>query len=152
MEGLIIAIVIFVISSVLGKDKKKEKPTKQMPPFSPQKAPPVKPTKPRPQLKSLEDFANEVFGQLNEKAAQKPVQQIDLPQTTEVEATSQQVTQEVKEVRQSTRPKLAESKRTLVQQATSSQIDFVPRTRKQFTQAMVMAEILGPPKAKQRKS
>ncbi len=39
MEGLIMMIIIAVISSVLGKGKKTDEPTKQMPPFSNQKVP-----------------------------------------------------------------------------------------------------------------
>ena len=46
-----------------------------MPPFSNQEVPrestPVEPKQQRPKVKTLEDFANEVFGQLNEKIEPK---------------------------------------------------------------------------------
>ena len=151
MEGLIIAIIIAVISSLFSKDKKKEKPTKQMPPFSNQEVPrewtPVEqPKQQRPKVKSLEDFANEVFGQLNEKSEPKkqPVYEVK-------EEPVQPVVQEVvKKERSFTRPELGAT-RPIVQQAKKSSFNVVPQTQQQLMQAIVTSEILGPPKAKQRK-
>ncbi|MEG0472212.1 MAG: hypothetical protein RR588_07730, partial [Solibacillus sp.] len=68
MEGIIIAIIMFVLSSLFskGKAEDKKKQTKPMPPFSNQPAPrpreEVRPSRVETkQPKSLEDFANEIF-------------------------------------------------------------------------------------------
>ena len=150
MEGLILAIVIAVISSVLGKDKKKDKPAKPMPPFSNQEVPrewsPVEPKQERPKVKTLEDFANEVFGQLNEKVDPKK----QIVREVKEEPVQPVMREVVKKERTSTRPELGAS-RPIVQQAKKSSLNVVPRTQHQLMQAIVTSEILGPPKAKQRK-
>ena len=151
MEGLIMMIIIAVISSVLGKGKKKDEPTKQMPPFSNQEVPrqskPVEqPKQQRPKVKSLEDFANEVFGQLNEKT--EPKRQV--VREVKEEPVQPVVREVVKKERTSTRPELG-AKRPIVQQAKKSSFNVVPQTQQQLMQAIVTSEILGPPKAKQRK-
>lgn len=150
MEGLILAIVIAIISSVLGKDKTKDKPAKPMPPFSNQEVPrewsPVEPKQERPKVKTLEDFANEVFGQLNEKVEPKKQVVRELKR----EPVRPVVQEVVKKERTSTRPELGAS-RPLVQQAKRKPFNVVPRTQQQLMQAIVTSEILGPPKAKQRK-
>ncbi len=121
-----------------------------MPPFSNQEVPrewsPVEPKQERPKVKTLEDFANEVFGQLNEKV--EPKKQV----VREVkEEPVQPVVQEVvKKERTSTRPELGAT-RPIVQQAKKSSFNVVPQTQQQLMQAIVTSEILGPPKAKQRK-
>ena len=151
MEGLIIPIIIAVISMLFSnKNKKNEKPTKQMPPFSNQEVPrewsPIEPKQERPKVKTLEDFANEVFGQLNEKL--EPKKQV----VHEVkEEPVQPVVQEaVKKERTFTRPELGAT-RPIVQQAKRASFNVVPQTQQQLMQAIVTSEILGPPKAKQRK-
>ena len=116
MEGLILAIVIAIISSVLGKDKTKDKPAKPMPPFSNQEVPrewkPVESKQERPKVKTLEDFANEVFGQLNEKV--EPKKQV--VREVKEEPVQPVVREVVKKERTSTRPELGAS-RPIVQQA-----------------------------------
>ena len=150
MEGLILPIVIAVISSVLGKDKTKNKPAKPMPPFSNQEVPrewsPVEPKQERPKVKTLEDFANEVFGQLNEKMEPKKqvVREVEAPPVQPV------MREIVKKERTSTRPELGAT-RPIVQQAKKQSFNVVPRTQHELMQAIVTSEILGPPKARQRK-
>ena len=143
-------IIIAVISSVLGKGKKKDEPTKQMPPFSNQEVPrewsPVEPKQERPKVKTLEDFANEVFGQLNEKT--EPKKQV--VREVKEEPVQPVVREFVKKERTSTRPELGAS-RPILQQAKKSSFNVVPKTQQQLMQAIVTSEILGPPKAKQRK-
>src|SRR5690606_34485144 len=78
MEGLIIMVIVFIVSTLFGKGKEQQqkKETKQMPPFSSQPAPRKQEVQRRTEQsrpKTSEDFANEVFGQLNEKV--KPVSQ-----------------------------------------------------------------------------
>ena len=143
-------IIIAVVSSLFSKGKQKEQPTKQMPPFSNQEVPrewsPVEPKQERPKAKTLEDFANEVFGQLNEKV--EPKKQVVREVKQEV---VQPVLREVvKKERMTTRPELGAT-RQIVQQAKKSSLNVVPRTQRQLMQAIVTSEILGPPKAKQRK-
>ena len=143
-------IIIAVISSVLGKGKKTDEPTKQMPPFSNQEVPrewsPVEPQQQRPKVKSLEDFANEVFGQLNEKV--EPKKQV--VREVKEEPVRPVVQEFVRKERTSTRPELGAT-RPIVQQAKKSSFNVVPQTQQQLMQAIVTSEILGPPKAKQRK-
>ena len=143
-------IIIAVISSVLGKGKKKDEPTKQMPPFSNQEVPrewsPVEPKQERPKVKTLEDFANEVFGQLNEKV--EPKKQV--VREVKEEPVRPVVQEFVRKERTSTRPELGAT-RPIVQQAKKSSFNVVPQTQQQLMQAIVTSEILGPPKAKQRK-
>ena len=143
-------IIIAVVSSLFSKGKQKEQPTKQMPPFSNQEVPrewsPVEPKQERPKVKTLEDFANEVFGQLNQKVEPKKqvVREVEIPPVQPV------VREVLKKERTSTRPELGAS-RPIVQQAKKSSFNVVPKTQQQLMQAIVTSEVLGPPKAKQRK-
>ena len=149
MEGLIIMIVMFVLSTLFTKDKDKQKETKSMPPFSNQQIPREgtreEPRRERPKVRSLDDFAKEVFGQLSEKAE---------PAQAAREIVKEPVVEPVREVirgeRKSTRPELGAS-RPIVQRAKRESHVVVPRTREQLVQAVITSEILGPPKAKQRK-
>ena len=143
-------IIIAVVSSLFSKGKQKEQPTKQMPPFSNQEIPqewsPVEPKQERPKVKTLEDFANEVFGQLNEKV--EPKKQV--VREVKEEPVQPVVREIVKKERTSTRPELGAT-RPSVQQAKKQSFNVVPRTQHELMQAIVTSEILGPPKAKQRK-
>ena len=150
MEGLIMMIIIAVVSSLFSKGKQKEQPTKQMPPFSNQEVPrewtPLEPKQERPKVKTLEDFANEVFGQLNEKV--EPKKQV--VREVKEEPVQPVVREFVKKERTFTRPELGAS-RPIIQQAKKQPFNVVPQTQQQLMQAIVTSEILGPPKAKQRK-
>mgnify|MGYP003531939086 CR=1 FL=1 len=153
MEGLIIMLVMIAISSLFNKAKNKEQPkkeTQQMPPFSSQPAPRTQPTRPNTRTqnrsKTLEDFASEVFGQLNEKTktvvqkVEQPIE-LELPKETPVQVIE--------------RPKMAQSKRTLTERPLTEKLkqqseglQVVPQNKKQLMQAIVMAEVLGPPKSR----
>ena len=160
MEGLIIAIILGIITSLFNRGKKEEtkKPTKpmQMPPFSNQPAPrqqkEVRPVQQQNPRKSLEDFANEVFGQLNEKS--KPVvQKVETVPPVQVEKPRQRqpvVEQTTRSQSTNTNRSLAE--RPIVQKLKqqSEALQVVPSNQRELMQAIVMSEILGPPKAKQR--
>lgn len=142
-------IVLGLISSLFGKKDEQKKKSKPMPPFNnpsaPQKPAPQRTQTERP--KSLEDFANEIFGQLNEKKADvKPVM-VDVPKPI-VEPAIEKV-RETREMSRpaSTRPPLEE--RPLVKKLKQEPaFQVVPKNQKQVMQAVVMAEILGKPKAK----
>ena len=143
-------IVLGLISSFFGKKDEQKKKTKNMPPFSNPKVP-EKPTPARTQTdrpRSLEDFANEIFGQLNEKR----VETVE-PKLAPVDIVQQQYIEPVKQTREemkrpvSTRPSLEE--RPLVKKLQQEQaFNVVPKNQKQLMQAIVMSEILGKPKAK----
>ncbi len=150
MEGLIIVIVISIISALFNKDKKKPQQQKQnsMPTFGqqqiPEKSDPVPQTR-KPAAASLEDFANEIFGQLNEKTEQKPpTVKVTPPEPVVVASARESIRSN-----RSDRAPLAERAITkkIVQQ--EQKIKFVPKSREDLVQAIVMAEVLGQPKAKQ---
>ena len=161
MEGLIIAIILGIITSLFNKGKKddNQKSPKQMPPFSSQQAPrqqkEVRPAQQQNSRKTLEDFANEVFGQLNEKS--KPVvQKVEtvLP-PIQVEKPIERQPKPV--VEQTTRSQSTNSNRVLTERPIvqklkqqSEALQVVPSNQRELMQAIVMSEILGPPKAKQR--
>ena len=160
MESLIIFVIIGIISSLFNKGKEqpeKQKPSKQqMPSFGqqtiPEKSNPV-PEKQRPAAKSLEDFANEIFGQLNEKVEQqKPQQQRQsqtVPVTPTVETARQVAIEQAKAAeRRSERPPLGD--RPLTKKLSTESISFAPKSRKDLVQGLIMAEVLGPPKAKRK--
>lgn len=154
MEGLIIVIVISIISALFNKDKKKPQQQKQnsMPTFGqqqiPEKSDPVPQTR-KPAARSLEDFANEIFGQLNEKTEQKrPTVKVTPMEPVKVAPVVETV-RETFQSNRSERAPLAERAITkrIVQQ--EQKINFVPKSREDLVQAIVMAEVLGRPKAKQ---
>lgn len=162
MESLIIFIIIGIISALFNKDKKqpeKQKPSKQqMPSFGqqtvPEKSKPV-PQKQRPAARSLEDFANEIFGQLNEKVEEQKPQARQSQRIPEVIApavaeTSRELAIEQAKAaeRRSERPPLGE--RSLTKKLTEQSIPFAPKSRADLVQGIIMAEVLGPPKAKRK--
>ena len=149
MEGLLVMILMFVLSTLFTKDKNKQKETKQMPPFSNQRNPREstreEPRGERPKVRSLDDFAKEVFGQLSEKA--EPAQAV---RERVEEPVVEPIREAIRGERKSTRPELGAS-RPIVQRTKKESRVAVPRTREQLVQAVITSEILGPPKAKQRK-
>lgn len=160
MEAIIIAIIIGIITSIFnkGKTETEKKPSKQMPPFSNQPAPrqqkEVRPAQQQNRPKTLEDFANEVFGQLNEKA--KPVEQkVETVPPIQVEKPIQRQMQPVVEqtsYSQSTNSNRVLTERPIVQKLKqqSDSLQVVPSNKRELMQAIVMSEILGPPKAKRK--
>ena len=159
MEGLIIMIIVFIVSSLFNKGKEQpKKESKQMPPFSSQPAPrkqEVKPKQATNRPKTLEDFANEVFGQLNEKA--KPILQHMEPQPQVPAPVEQPVIEPVKPVvnRRSENSSEARSlkERPIVAMAkreAAQAFQVVPSSQRDLMQAIIMTEVLGPPKAKRK--
>lgn len=152
-------VIIFIISSLIN-NKGKNKEQKPMPPFGQKEIPKDNapaPQKARPVVKSLEDFANEVFEQLNGKT-QPPKEVIVKPAQQELpvfEKAEQQFDREVlkrAQERKSNRAELAANRpllKKLQQKKTASYA--VPNTKEQLVQAIITSEIFGPPKAKQHK-
>lgn len=156
MEGLIIMIIIFVVSSLLGKGKEQQKKeSNQMPPFSSQPAPRKQEVEQRTEQrrpKSLEDFANEVFGQLNEKA--KPVAQ---QMTQELPKQVEKPVIEAKRVITDARIDNPNSARSLKERPIvalakkeAEAFQVVPTSQRDLMQAVIMTEVLGPPKSRRR--
>lgn len=156
MEGLIIAVILGIITSLFNKGKKEDnkKPTKQMPPFSsqpaPRQKPEVRPARSQNRPKTLEDFASEVFGQLNEKS--KP--EVETPAPIKVDIPRREVSREgfenkpLFEKTPSTRQLKERPIVQMIKQQEEQSLHVVPSTQRELMQAIVMSEILGPPKAK----
>lgn len=150
MEGLLIALLIGLVTSFLNKkDDKKAKETK---PFMPQKQAPQhttqahrkeRPKRPKFEVKSLEDFTREVMTQLQTKPE---------PKSKDVVETVQQVAKQKEEpqVRKPLEERVKERQQTVrvVEEKTSG--FELPTNRQRLRQAIIMTEILGKPKAKQR--
>lgn len=159
MEGLIIMIIVFIVSSLFNKGKEQpKKESKQMPPFSSQPAPrkqEVQPKKSPDRPKTLEDFANEVFGQLNEKA--QPILQKIEPQPLVPKPVEQPVMEPVQPV-VNRRPENSTEARSskerpivaMAKQEAAQAFQVVPSNQRDLMQAIVMTEVLGPPKAKRK--
>ena len=156
MSGLIFPLIILAISAIINNaSKNKKQNDKQMPPFNskPVQKPvhtPAQSTERQP-ARTLEDFANEIFGQLNEKAKPTPPvveQPLQAPPPVQAQVQERVVTPSV------ARPKMRTemSERPLVTKLKEQNDSFtvVPKNKKAIMQAVVMSEILGPPKAKQR--
>lgn len=164
MEGLIIMIIIGIISSVFSQ-KGKAKDGKQMPPFSNKSVPTQEPrqaTTSRP--KSLEDFANEIFGQLEQKqpeqkrevilpkTVEKPKAEMAMPVNERPKRTFEQRVKEPENKLETSRGRvnIEQTARVKQMQEKTKPVFVTPRTQETLVQAIVTAEILGPPKAKQR--
>jgi hypothetical protein len=165
MEGIIIMVIMIALSTLFNKGKQEQKKSpKQMPPFSSEPAPrkqqqPARPTMQQSKPRTLEDFANEIFGQLNEKAEQMPVPKpVELPKEKQarpkfVETVEETVTSKVEARAELThRASRTLTERPLVKQLKQqeSPLNVVPSNQRELMQAIVMSEILGPPKAKQK--
>lgn len=127
-----------------------------MPPFSKQQMPkplypPVQTTERNRPAKSLEEFTNEIFGQLTQKS--QPI-----PELVTEPVLEQKVAEPVSRANNKRAPMRTEvtekQERPLVQkikeQETNDPFYVVPTSKKQLMQAIIMSEVLGPPKAKQR--
>ena len=156
MSGLIFPLIILAISAIINNaSKNKKQNDKQMPPFNSKSVQkpvhtPAQSTERQP-ARTLEDFANEIFGQLNEKVKPAPPvveQPLQAPPAVHAQVQERVVPPSV------ARPKMRTemSERPLVTKLKEQNDSFtvVPKNKKALMQAVVMAEILGPPKAKQR--
>lgn len=157
MEGLIIMVVLALITRLFSGKNDENKQQKQpsspsaMPPFSNdrptiQKVEPRKPLRserPKVEVKSLEDFAQEVFGQLQQKAEVKQV-----PTPVAVEPVPTPPVQSSRPVFKN-RAELGEGRTILQKEKQKKATVSMPKLRQDLVQAVIMAEVLGPPKARQ---
>ncbi|WP_155591647.1 hypothetical protein [Lysinibacillus cavernae] len=159
MEQLIIFVIIAIVSSIFGKSKNK-KPQKQMPPFNKDTAvePPVmEGTTPNRtgRAQSFEDFAREFIGDWipeNEKVEEskkfieeqvkKEIPSYIAPPVIPADVSSRSSNRE-------SRGRLAAGKKEVETVATTSTFQL-PQSKNDLMQAIVVAEILGPPKTKRK--
>ncbi|MEK9198755.1 hypothetical protein ACH0B5_04885 [Ureibacillus sp. 179-F W5.1 NHS] len=163
MEGIILMVVIFIVSSLFGgKEKKEQKP---MPPFNnkqtTQKSQTSNKVERRETRKSLEDFASEVFQQLNDKTATRTPQRSMEKSAQEVARRATKIEKDLsKPVTKNARPSLDANRSNRSSSITRVKNtkgkmkqreigNFVPTNREALVQAIITSEILGPPKAKQ---
>ncbi|MGE7090857.1 hypothetical protein ACQKII_05225 [Lysinibacillus sp. NPDC048646] len=168
MEQLIIFAIIAIVSSLFGKSKNnKQQQQKQMPPFNKDEQPqspvimeteevkPQRPTRPTIKTQSFEDFAREFLG---DRKAEKPRVE------ARVKPVEEKVTEQIPSYmappliptepssRTTNRPslgRLAAGKKE-VNVATTNKGFQLPNSKKALMQAVVMAEVLGSPKAKRK--
>lgn len=157
MEGLIIFIVVAVISSILGKNKDAKKQSEQMPTFNPNakqaSAEPqrTRSKKERPTIQSFEELAKEFLHEVKDSLEQsKPEVKPVVTEASEVQRMS--TPRESMESRLENR-KNAEGRVNHETKRPTKGNDFITpvikSSPKALVQAVVMAEMLGPPKAKQ---
>lgn len=144
-------VVLFIISSLLSGNKK-QKEQKPMPPFSNKNAPVFEQKRQQQPKKArtLEDFASEIFQQLNEKANPTVQPEVKMEKPTVVNEKSQN-SRPTFDVNRSSKQlaKVTENQQHDV--IKSKEIgSFIPKDRDALVQAIITSEILGTPKAKQR--
>lgn len=165
MEQLILFAIIAIVTSLFGKSKNKEQ--KQMPTFDkdakPQ--PPVftnteeqKHQRPTINTQSFEDFARKFLGDIQDEQPQKdiPKKYVQPVEIEVAEQTPSYVAPPFKPTdthqRKIERPsigRMATGKKE-VQETSAHQTFALPTSKKALMQAVVMAEVLGPPKAKRK--
>ena len=156
LESLIIFIIIGIISSIFSKFKQQqqEQPKNQMPPFN-QNSNPSQPT--------FEDFAKEIFGENDAKPMPIPekVEPTPMPVVMRPEKALEDRTQAVLK-RKALENRVAGHSsstgrmgaRKEVERSTSATLNpesFIKPSSNSLVQAIVMAEVLGPPKARQKR-
>lgn len=165
------AVIIYIIKAIFSGDKQK-KEQKSMPPFN--NGPTVNTFElpnqkdQRKSTRSLEDFASEVFQQLNEKttSTKNSMPSFEKQQTRvkKEESRTSIKTVEAKNEMSTGRPTFDQNRsatRGLSHSIPKNSMDkikqteigsFVPKTKKDLVQAIITSEIIGPPKARQRSS
>ena len=156
MESLIIFIIIGLITTLFNKGAK-DKQDKTMPPFDPNQ-------KPKVEVKTLDDFAKEIFQQMNGKTTDQKVEE------TKTESISTEKAEEKPAQRESVtvepiQKTVVRSNRVSQQMNGSSEVSTHPMknqkskkkkhlpftsSKESLINAIIAQEVLGPPKAKQR--
>lgn len=154
MEQLIIFAIIAIVSSIFGKSKNK-KPQKQMPPFNKDTAvePPVTEKAPHRSGKaqSFEDFAREFIGDWipeNEKV-EEPKKFVEEQVKKEIPSYVAPADIPSRSSNREGRGRLAAGKKEVQSVGAHSTLQL-PQSKNDLVQAIVMAEILGPPKSKRK--
>lgn len=165
MEQLILFAIIAIVTSLFGKSKNKEQ--KQMPSFDKdaKKQSPVftnteeqKPQRPTMNTQTFEDFARKFLGDIQDEQPKKPIHE-ERGQPVEIELVEQTPSYVAPPLiptdsknRKTDRPglgRMATGKKE-VHVASTNQTFELPNSNQALMQAVVMAEVLGPPKAKRK--
>ncbi|MFJ7949956.1 hypothetical protein ACIQZG_00340 [Lysinibacillus sp. NPDC096418] len=165
MEQLIIFVIIAIVSSLFGKSKNKEQ--QQMPSFdkdAKQQPPTVtnteerKPQRPMMNTQSFEDFARKFLGDTQDEQPQKHVREKRM-QPVEIEEVEQMPSYvapplvptdgQSKRSDRSNLGRMTAGKKD-VRVASTNQTFELPTSKQALMQAVIMAEVLGPPKAKRK--
>lgn len=171
---IVIALLTRLFSSNGDDAKKKQKPTSAMPPFSNNKPlstpveserPVREKKKPVVEVKSLEDFAQEIFGQLQQKvekpalpveptsskaspvASSAPVAEKPLSRMEQSNRSSMQPRSEMTRSGLQERKELGADRAILQRSKQQRATIVIPTSRQELVQSIVMAEVLGKPKA-----
>ncbi|KOS61950.1 hypothetical protein FJQ98_19255 [Lysinibacillus agricola] len=163
MEQLIIIAIIAIVSSIFGKSKNK-KEQKTMPPFNKgshveppviHKAEEIPQQRPTAKPQSFEDFAREFLGEWNNEQPKVEESKKIVEETVKEEVPSYAApplipTETVsRTTKRESIGRLAAEKKD-VEVAESHSAFQLPTSKKSLMQAIVMAEVLGPPKAKRK--
>ncbi|MGE7916861.1 hypothetical protein [Lysinibacillus xylanilyticus] len=159
MEQLIIFAIIAIVSSIFGKSKNK-KEQKTMPPFNKDSyvEPPVEEVqqqRPTAKARSFEDFTREFLGDWNNEQPKVEKSKKNVKETVKEEMPSYIApplipTETIsRTTKRESIGRLAAGKKE-VEVAGSQSAFQLPNSKKSFMQAVVMAEVLGPPKAKRK--
>lgn len=163
MEQLIIFAIIAIVSSIFGKSKTK-KEHKQMPPFNKDshvdpttlaKAEEVPSQRPVVKPQNFEDFAREFLGEWknNEPKVEQTKNIVEEKGNEEVPSYVAPPIVPIESVsRSSNRQSVGrlEARKNIKEAAQSHSAFQLPNSKKSLMQAVVMAEVLGPPKAKRK--
>ncbi|MER2169068.1 MAG: hypothetical protein ABS938_00375 [Psychrobacillus psychrodurans] len=150
MEGLIIPLIIIILSSLFGRKKQEEKPAPKPEPRNIQKAPQQKPVNPNP-FKSLGDLAKEF--QQEHQPTRSERQQSPLKQAAQsaaplvVEKVGREIGRDQGVPRSTGRLSVHQVRPTNIAKKSVVQ-DIMPDTKEELMRAIVLSEILAPPKSK----
>ena len=158
MEAIILLIVSAIISAFLkDKNSKDKKAPNKGPVQRPQHSEHRKPMQQRTgQTRSLEDYAKEVFRDLENKFGEQPKAEVEKAKEIIEEKVAPILEQSSLsegtrsfESSRSTRPAMSRGAeiQKKVKQTDNKTFNF-PQTKNQLAQSIIMAEILGPPKSK----
>lgn len=154
MEGLIIPLIIIILSSLFGRKKPEEKPAPKPAPRNIQNAPQQKPVNPNP-FKSLGDLAKE-FQQEQQQARperkhtprkQAPKQVVQAAAPPVVEKLGREIGRDQGVPRSTGRLSTHQVRPINVTKKSVVQ-EIMPDTKEELMRAIVLSEILAPPKSK----
>ncbi|GGA32489.1 hypothetical protein [Psychrobacillus lasiicapitis] len=146
MEGIILLIVSLLISTIFGKKKQNQNPTKV--PKQGNKGPEIKPFVENP-FKNLGELAKEFKQEQQAKIERRPTVPKQEPiQPVTVEKVQREVSREQGAQRSSGRLSVHQGNRPVVPTAKPVVASVLPETKDELVRAIILSEILAPPKSK----
>lgn len=149
MEGLILPLIIIILTSLFGRKKQEEKPASKPTQPNIQRAPQQKPVAQNP-FKSLGDLAKEFQQEQQTKMERKPLSvpkeiRVDAPPV--IEKVGREVGRDQGVPRSTGRLSVHQvSQRNAAKNSVVQNI--MPDTKEELMRAIVLSEILAPPKSK----